>query len=88
MLKLRSGGVIVHFFPSTFPLVAMLLRLTVRTRLPARQLARAISTDSTREAYLESLGSGITALSLNRPASKNAISVRLLKVRDYEHMAV
>lgn len=39
---------------------------------------RFISTDSTKEAYLEHLEGGISILKLNRPASRNALSVNLV----------
>lgn len=39
---------------------------------------RSISTDSTKEAYLEHLEGGISVLKLNRPASRNALSVNLV----------
>lgn len=39
---------------------------------------RCISTESTKEAYLEHLEGGISVLKLNRPASRNALSVNLL----------
>ena len=62
-----------------------LLRLRVLTPIfHATRVAQRHLTTNTREAFLEPLAShpGITCLSLNRPASKNAISVRLLKVRN------
>lgn len=65
-----------------------LLRLRASTPIfhAARVARRHLTTDA-REAFLEPLDShpGITCLSLNRPASKNAISVRLLKVRKPSH---
>ncbi|CAO3606948.1 unnamed protein product [Mucor hiemalis] len=39
---------------------------------------RFISTESTKEAYLEHLEGGISVLKLNRPSSRNALSVNLL----------
>lgn len=39
---------------------------------------RRISTESTKEAYLEHLEGGISVLKLNKPASRNALSVNLL----------
>ncbi|EIN11133.1 hypothetical protein PUNSTDRAFT_64310 [Punctularia strigosozonata HHB-11173 SS5] len=44
-------------------------------------IRRLITTSASREAYLETLPSheGITCLSLNRPRSKNAISIRMLQ---------
>lgn len=39
---------------------------------------RYISTEPKREAYLEHLEGGISILKLNRPASRNALSVNLL----------
>jgi methylglutaconyl-CoA hydratase len=51
-------------------------------RTVPRVAVRQLST-TTRDAFLEPVNShpGVTCLSLNRPASKNAISVRLLQVR-------
>jgi methylglutaconyl-CoA hydratase len=39
---------------------------------------RCISTEATKEAYLEHLEGGISVLKLNRPASRNALSVNLV----------
>lgn len=45
------------------------------TRLPTR---RWISTTSSKEAYLEHVEGGISILNLNRPSTKNALSVNLV----------
>jgi hypothetical protein len=64
------------------PYTTMLFRPTLRNLRATGVLNRRfIASGASREAYLEPLEDGITCLSLNRPASKNAISVRLLKVR-------
>ncbi|KAI9481623.1 MAG: ClpP/crotonase-like domain-containing protein [Benjaminiella poitrasii] len=44
-----------------------------------KQTARFISTQSAKEAYVEHVEGGISILNLNRPASRNALSVNLVR---------
>lgn len=53
-------------------------RILVNNGLKRSFTIRAIATDTTKEAYLEHLEGGISILKLNRPASRNALSVNLL----------
>ncbi|GAA5811434.1 hypothetical protein MFLAVUS_004871 [Mucor flavus] len=53
-------------------------RILVNCGLKRSFAIRAISTDTAKEAYLEHLEGGISILKLNRPASRNALSVNLL----------
>lgn len=53
-------------------------RLLVNYALKQNSGLRCISTEVTKEAYLEHLEGGISVLKLNRPASRNALSVNLV----------
>lgn len=46
--------------------------------IPSYLPKRFISTEVSKEAFLEHLEGGIAVLQLNRPASRNALSVRLV----------
>lgn len=53
-------------------------RIVLSQRLKRSFGKRSIATESAREAYLEHLEGGISILKLNRPASRNALSVNLV----------
>lgn len=54
-------------------------RIILNSSLSRQSFAiRSISTDVSKEAYLEHIEGGISILKLNRPASRNALSVNLL----------